>query len=176
MRYMVENERTLYLRGDPETGFILYGEIPDGGEASSVNLAEVLLEFAMSWDVPGDQAEAGRRMQIFGRRIGEAVADHIVRTMPVRDVLQYAAYALEDVFRSLDAPFANQQTKNELRYGLAQCSLRVAAEATGMGPEVDLAHHALNALYQSLVSALAPQLRIQLPGGPNAEHVIRVLA
>lgn len=82
---------------------------------------------------------------------------------------------LEDVFRSLDAPVANQQTKNELRYGLDQCPLRVAAEATGMGPEADLAHHALNALYQNLISAIDPKLRIQLPGGPDTEHAIRVL-
>lgn len=177
MRYVVENERTVYLQGDPETGFILYGEIPDEGDVSSVNLAEVLLEFAMSWHAPGDQSEARRQMETFGRHIGEALADQIAQTMPVSGVLQRAAHALEDVFRSLNAPLANQQqTKNELRYELDQCPLRVAAEVTGMGREADPAHHALNAICQSLVSAIDPKLRIQLPGGPNAEHVIRVLA
>jgi hypothetical protein len=115
-------------------------------------------------------------MEIFGRHIAEALADQITQTMPVSGVLQRAAHALEDVFRSLNASFADQQTKNELRYELDQCPLRVVAKATGMCREVDRAHHALNTTCQSLVSAIDPKLRIQLPDGPNAEYVIRVLA
>ena len=176
MRYVIENERTVYLQGEPETGFILYGEIPDEGDASSVNLAEVLLEFAMSWDAPGDQSEALHQMQIFGGHFGEAIADQIARTMSVSGALQRAAHALEDVFRSLNASFAVQQRKNELHYDLDPCPLRVAAEVTGMGRDVDSAYHALNAICQKLVSAIDPGLRLQLPGGPGAEHVIIVLA
>jgi hypothetical protein len=177
MRYVVENERAVYLQGDPETGFIIYGEIPDEGDASSVNLAEVLLEFAMSWDAPGDQSEAQRQSEIFGRHIGEAVADRIAQTIPASSGLQRAAHALEDILRSLDVPFADQQqTRNELRYELDQYPLQPTAEVTGMSRAVELAHHTLNAICQSLVSAIDPKLQIQLPGGPNAEHVIRVLA
>jgi hypothetical protein len=84
MRYAVENERTVYLQGAPETGFSLYGEIPDGGEASFVNLGEVLLEFAMSWDVPGAPTEARRQMQIFGTHIGEALWMHPLPTASPR--------------------------------------------------------------------------------------------
>ena len=175
--YAAVNERAVYLQGDTEIGFSLYGQIPGESEASSVNLAAVLLEFAMAWNVPGDASEARRQMQIFGRRLGEALADQRAQAEPANGALGRAAAALEDVFRSLNAPLANrQQTKNELRYELDQCPLRVAAEVTGMGREADPAHHALNAICQSLVSAIDPKLRIQLPGGPNAEHVIRVLA
>lgn len=176
MRYVVQNERTVYLQGEPEMGFILYGEIPDEGYTSSVNLAEVLLEFAMTWDVPGDQSEALRQMQIFGGHIGEVLADQIVEAMPASGVLQRVAHALEGVFRSLDASFTDQQRKNELHYELDPCPLRVAADVTGMCREMDPAHHALNAICQNLVSVIDPRLRIQLPGGPGAEHVIRVLA
>jgi hypothetical protein len=176
MCYAVQNERAVYLQGDPETGFSLYGQIPGGGEASSVNLAEVLLEFAMTWNAPGDPSEARRQMQIFGGHIGEALATQGVGTKPVNSGLGLAAGALEDVFRSLDASFAYHQTKSEVRYHLDQSPLRVAAEVTGLEQEADLAHYAFNAICQSLVSALDPELRIQLPGGPNAEHTISVMS
>jgi hypothetical protein len=177
MRYVVENERAVYLQDDPETGFIIYGEIPDEGDATSVNLAEVLLEFATSWDAPGDQSEAQRQSEILGRHIGEAVADRIAQTIPASSGLQRAACALEDILHSLDVPFANQQqTRNKLRYELDQYPLHPTAEVTSTSRAVELAHHTLNAICQSLVSAIDPKLQIQLPGGPNAEHVIRVRA
>jgi len=178
MRYEVENERTVYLQGGPETGFILYGKIPDAADVSSVNLAQVLLEFAMSWQAPpGDQSEARRHLENFGRHIGEALADRIEQTMPVSGVLQRAAHALEDIFRSLNAPIANQQqTENELCYELDQCPLHLAAEVAGMSREARPAHHALNAMFQGLVAAIDPGLRIQLTDRPNARPVIRVIA
>ena len=73
MCYAVENERTVYLEGDAGAGHKLYGQLPGGSEASAVNLAEVLLEFAMTWNAPGDQSEARRQMQVFGGHIGQAL-------------------------------------------------------------------------------------------------------
>lgn len=172
MWYEAVNERTVYLQGDPEAGFCLYGEMPGGSEISSVNLAHVLLEFAMAWHAPGDASEARRQMQVFGRHLGEALADQMAQAGPVNDVLGRAADALEDVFRSLDASFAYRQTESEVHYQLDPCPLKVAAEVAGTEREVELAHHALNAICQGVVGALGPELRIQLPGGPNVEQVI----
>jgi hypothetical protein len=50
----------------------------------------------------------------------------------------------------------------------------VVAEVTGTEREVELAHHALNAMCRSVVGALGPELRIQLPSGPDVEQVISV--
>ena len=176
MYYPVENERTVYLEGDPETGYSLYGQIPGATEASAVNLAEVLLEFAMTWNGPGDPCEARRQMQVFGGHIGEALATESAGVKPLNSGLGRAAGALEDVFRSLDASFAYRQTRSEVSFQLDQNPLRSAAEATGLEQEADLAHHAYNAICQSLVSAIDPDLQVQLPGGPNVEHTISVMA
>jgi len=170
--YAAVNERTVYLQGDPEAGFNLYGQTPGESEAFSVNLAEVLLEFAMAWNVPGDESEARRQMHVFGRHLGEALADQRARARPVNGVLGRAADALEDIFHSLGASFAYYQTESEVRYQLDLHPLQVAAEVTGMGREVGLAHHALNAICQSVVVALDPELRIRLPSGPDGEQVI----
>ncbi len=174
--YAMVNERTVYLQGDPEAGFSLYGEIPGGGEGSSVNLAKMLLEFAMAWSTFGDTVEARRQMQLFGRYLGEALAKQRTPTKPVNGVLGRAADALEDVFRSLDASFARRQIESEVRYQLDPSPLHVAAEVTAMEREVKLAHHALKAICQSVVGALDPELGVQLPSGPNVEQVIRVVA
>ena len=176
MGYAVENERTVYLEGDPETGYSLYGQIPGTTEASAVNLAEVLLEFAMTWNSPGDTSEARRQMQVFGEHIGEALATQSVQVKPVNGGLGRAAGALEDVFRSLDASFACCHTKSVVSFQLDQSPLRKAAEVTGLEQEVELAHHAYGAICQSLVGAIDPKLQVQLPGGPNTAHTISVMA
>jgi hypothetical protein len=176
MYYPVENERTVYLKGDPETGYSLYGQIPGTTEASAVNLAEVLLEFAMTWSAPGDPSEARRQMQVFGGHIGEALATESARVKPLNGGLGRAAVALEDVFRSLDASFACCQTKSVVNFQLDQSPLRHAAEVTGLEQEAELAQHAYNAICQSLVGAIDPDLLVQLPGGHNAEHTISIMA
>jgi hypothetical protein len=175
MGYTVENERTVYVQGNSQTGFSLYGQIP-GGKAFTVNLAEVLLEFAMTWNTPGDPCEARRQMQIFGGRIGQALATQSAQIEPFNCGLGRAAYALEDIFRSLDASFGCHQTQSKVRYQLDQSPLHVADEVTGLEQEAELAHHAFSAICQSLVSAIDPELEIQFPGGPNAEHTITLMA
>jgi hypothetical protein len=173
--YAAVSERAVYLQGDLEAGFRLYGQTPGGSEASSANLTQMLLEFAMTWNMAEDASEARRQMHIFGRRLGEALADQRAPTKPVNGVLGRAADALEDVFRSLDASFARRQTESELRYQLDPCPLHAAAQVATMEGEAELAHYALNAICQSVVEALAPELHIQLPDGPDVEQVISVV-
>jgi hypothetical protein len=170
MCYTVENERTVYLEGDLQTGYNLYGQIPGTSEASAANLAEVLLEFAMTWNSPGDPSEARRQMHVFGEHIGEALGKQSTGDPPVDSALASAALALEDVLLSLD------HTNGHVRFQLDQSPLRAAAEATGLEPETELAHHAFTAICRSLVSEIDPQLQVQLPGDPNAEQTISLTA
>jgi hypothetical protein len=177
MYYEVVNQRTVYLQGDPETGFSLYGEIPGWGEDSAVNLSKILLEFAMTWSATGDAVEAQRQMQRFGRRIGEAFAQQRVPGKSVNGVVGRAGDALEDVFRSLDAPFARRRTNSEVHYRLDRpCPLHMAAEVTTSEQEIRLAHLALKAICQHVVGTLDPKLRLRLPDDPNVEQVISVVA
>jgi hypothetical protein len=151
MCYAAENERTIYLQGKMESGFSLYGQIAGGGQASCVNLAEVLLEFAMTWNAPGDPSEARRQMQNFGGRIGEALGTQSATAQPVN-------------------------SDGQVRFQLAQSPLRAAAEVNGLEREVELAHHAFSALCQRTVSAVSSELQLQLPGSPDAEHIISLTA
>jgi hypothetical protein len=176
MCYAAENERTIYLQGDVKTGFSLCGELPGGGEASRVNLAQALLEFAMTWSAPGDPSEAQRQMQVFGGRIGQALGTHSAAAQPVNSQLARAALALEDVLLSMEAPFAFRHTNGHVCFQLPQSPLRGAAEVTSTEREVELAHHAFSALCQSTVNAVSSELQLQLPGSPDAEHTISLTA
>jgi hypothetical protein len=83
---------------------------------------------------------------------------------------------LEDVLLSLDAPFVFCHTNGQVRFQLAQSPLRAAAEVNGLEREVELAHHAFSALCQRTVSAVSSELQLQLPGSPDAEHIISLTA
>jgi hypothetical protein len=175
--YEVVNQRTVYIQGDPKAGFNLYGVIPGWGESSAVNLANILLEFAVTWSTSGDEIEARRQMQCFGRRIGEALVKQRMPTKLVNGVLGCAADALEDVLRSLNAPIARRRTNSEVHFWLGRsCPLHMAAEVTTLEQEVGLAYRALNAICQHVVGTLDPKLRLKLPDGPNVEQVISVVA
>ena len=170
------NERTVYVEGDPEAGFSLVGEIPGGGEDSTVNLARMLLEFAMAWNSSEDRVEARRQMERFGQHLGEALAQQRTPAKLVNGTLGPAAEALEDIFRSLDVSFARRRTDSEVRYQLEPGPLQAAAEVTTSEQEVRLAQHALKAICQNVVGALDPELRLNLSNGINAEQVISVVA
>ena len=170
------NERTVYLEGDPETGFSLVGQIPGGSEGSAVNLARMLLEFAMAWNSSEDTVEARGQMQRFGKRLGEALARQRTPATPVNGTLGRAADALEDIFRSLDASFDRRQTDSEVQYQLKPGPLKTAVEVTTSEQEIGLAHHALKAICQNVVVALDPELRLNLSNGFNAGQVISVVA
>jgi len=172
----VVNERTVYLQGDPEAGFNLYGQILGGNAGSAVNLARMLLEFAMAWNTSDDSVEARGQMEGFGQHLGEALASHRATAKPGNGTLGCAAEALEDVFRSLDVSFARRQTDSEVRYQLDPGPLHKAAEVTTSEQEIGLAHHALKAICQNVVGALDPKLRFKLSNGFNAEQVISVVA
>jgi hypothetical protein len=176
MCYAAENERTIYLQGDVKTGFSLYGQLPGGGEDSSVNLAQALLEFAMTWSAPGDPSEAQRQMQRFGGRIGQALGTQSGAARPVNSLLARAALALEDVLVSMDAPFAFRHTNGHVSFELGQSPLRGATDVTSTEREVELAHHAFSALCQSTVNAVSSELQLQLPSSPDAEHIISLTA
>jgi len=174
--YTVINERSVYLQSDPAAGFSLYGQIPGGSQASAVNLATMLLEFAITWNAPGDPAEARRQMERFGRHLGEALAEQRAPAKPVNGTLGRAAEALEDVFRSLEVSFARRQTNSELRYRFESGPLETAVQVTTSEQEVGLAHHALKAICQNVVGALHPELRLKWSKGFNAAQVISVVA
>lgn len=172
--YIVKEERAVYLRNDPKVGLIIYGELSNKGKVSGVDLVQVLLEFAMSWKGFKGYSEVSRQMKLFGKRIGEAMADQVARDMPDASTLQHAAHGMESIFRSLNESIEVQQTKYETRYKIAHCPLCLVSDKTGSRKVMVLAHHALNAVSKSLVHNIDPLLQVHLPNGPLDTHLIHI--
>jgi len=131
MGYIVKEEHAVYLSYDPKVGLIIYGELSNEGKVYGVDLAQVLLDFAMSRKGLEGWSDASHQMKLFGKRIGEAMADQVAQDMFETSTLQHAAHGLESIFRSLNASIDVQQKKHELRYEIAHCSLYLASDKTG---------------------------------------------
>jgi hypothetical protein len=173
MFYSEMNQRTIYVRDDPDTGFHIWGEIPGAGTVAA-HLGQVLLEYAMTCAAQGNLPQAYRQMDTFGKYIGEALAVQIMQGTPAETGTHRAACALECVLESMGVPFTVEQANGELRYVLDHCPLCDTAEHTGI-QQVELAHHALNALCRSLIRAIDPELGMRLPAKPRVDHIFSVL-
>ncbi len=169
MFYSGTNERDIYIQDDPQKGFRIWGEVPGGGIAAA-DLGEVLLELAMTCAAEATLPQAYRRMDMFGKKLGEALAVHIVRSTPAESSLNRAACALECVLESLGVQFVVEQVGDDLSYTLEHCPLCEKSDRTGI-TQVELAHHGLNALCYSLIHALDPEMKVRLPRKPGADRI-----
>jgi hypothetical protein len=75
----------------------------------------------------------------------------------------------------MNAFFDIKKTAVELRFTLHKCPILAAAEKTGWRFENELVHHTLYAGLKQFVKTIDPRLQIQLPEGPQAQPVIRVI-
>lgn len=173
MFYSEMNQRDIYVRDDPVSGFHIWGEIPGGGNACA-NLGNVLLEYAMSAAAQGDLPQAYRQMDCFGRRLGESLAVQILRGTAGESSTNRAACALECVLEAMDVHFVVEQHGDELIYTLDCCPLCEKSEHTGLS-QVELAHHGLNALCYTMIRALDPEFRVRLPRQPGADRIFKMI-
>lgn len=153
MYYSEMEQRDIYAWEDPQLGFRIWGEIHGLGPATSVDLCQMLLEYAMylrSWCSP---TEAEFNMKDFGERLGLALVRLFKETPPVRMQENPAACALLCVLESMKAQLTIQQVGPELHFLLAQCPLEEVARKTGLR-ETELAHIGVNSLVQTLVHSL----------------------
>jgi formate transporter len=174
MFYSEINQREIYVRDDPETGFHIWGELPGGGGVADADLGEILLEYAMTCAAQGSLPQAYRQMDTFGKSLGERLAIRIIQSTPAEATVNRAACALECVLESLGVQFVVEQDGGELSYTLDSCPLCDKAARTGLS-QVELAHHGLNALCHSLVEALDPDLIMRLPREPDRDQIFTVV-
>jgi formate transporter len=175
MFYSEVNQRVIYVRNDPVSGFRLWGEVPDLGAASHADLGQVLLEYSLTCEASGDLPQAYRQMDTFAKRLGETLAITIIETLPAKSSTHRAYSALECVLDSMDVSFTVQEVEGQLDYALEDCPLCSTAERTGIR-QVRLAHHGLNALCQSMIDAIDSSLDVKVPVGPRSDHVFSMRA
>ncbi len=174
MYYCEVDQREVCVRDDPVKGLRIWGEIPGEGAITAVDLCQIFLEYAMYCQTWRDSSQACCAMQKFGECLGEALARYVRDKIPIGRAANPGAYALECVLKSMNAHFTIEQVGPELHFVVAGCQLQETAEQTRL-MEVELAHYGVNALCQSLVHTIDPEMVVRAPLEADADHTFSVM-
>ena len=173
MYYCEVDQREVCVCDDPATGLRIWGEIPGEGAITAVDLCQIFLEYAMYCQTWRDSSQAYCAMQKFGECLGVALARYVQDNIPLGQAANPGAYALECVLKSMNAHFTIEQVGPELHFVVAGCQLQETAEQTRL-MEVELAHYGINALCQSLIHTIDPELVVRAPLEAHADHTFSV--
>jgi hypothetical protein len=173
MYYSELGQRDVYVYDDPQHGFRMWGELTGGGEETAIPLCEVFLEYAMLCQPWADETTAYYQMESFGEGLGEAVAQYIHDNILSGTLANPGACALECVLESLDLNFTIHQIGPELRFIICECPFDEIARRTGM-PQSELGHVGINAMCQSLLHAIQPELPVSSPIDERIDHIFAI--
>ncbi len=172
------NERTLYLRNDPDIGPVVRGEICDFGPDCHADLSQVLLEYALSCQGCQDQDKAGELVECTNERLGRILATKLYQDMPGLPVIDQVCGAFEFMLQSMGFQARMEQTADSIRYDLACCPLEETAQKTGLMHGIVTARRGFIAMCVSMLETLAPGWTMVRPaacqvGDPLVEIVLR---
>ena len=175
MYYAELGQRELYVWDDPQRGFRIWGELAGMGENTAIPLCEVFLEYAMQCQAYSDETQAFYLMESFGVGLGQATALYILDTVLVGALANPGACALECLLESLQMNFTLHQIGPELRFVICECPFDKIAQQTGL-PLSELVHVGINALVQSLLHVIQPELPVASPVEERSDHVFTIRA
>jgi len=169
MFYAEVGQRNLHLHDNPDKGIQIWDGPPSQRMSAPLNLCQVLLEYAMTCAARADPPQAYCEMEEFGRQFGQALALRVMERIPTETVANRAATALQWTLWAMNAHFTVEQSGFDSRYVLDCFPLREASDSSGLR-QVDLAHHGVKVLCQSLLSAIDPYLTIRRLAEARAGH------
>src|SRR3989304_633566 len=80
MYYSEMGQRDICVCDDPEKGLRIWGEMPVGGDATSVDLCQIFLEYALFCQAAGDAEQSNNEMRALGERLGGMLGEYIKDT------------------------------------------------------------------------------------------------
>jgi hypothetical protein len=175
MYYAEVGQRDIYVWDDPQYGFRVWGELTGGGDTTAIPLCEVFLEYAMLCQPWNDEEQAYRLMESFGEGLGQAIAQYISDVILVNPPAHAGACALECLLESLNVNFTMHQVGPELRFIIYECPFDEISRRTGM-PQSELAHVGINAMCQTLIHVIQPEVPVATPIDERADHIFAVAA
>lgn len=164
MFYSEEGQREICVYDDPGQGLRIWGETPLGGAATSIDLCQVFLEYALFCQAQGDHEGSHKAMRSFGESLGVKLADYIKGTPVYSSAADPGACALESILEAIHANLTIEHIGPELRFIVAGCPLLNASESSGLH-EIELAQYGFNVMCQSLIQAVDPHLLLHMPLG-----------
>lgn len=174
MYYTEMGQRDICVCDDPEKGLRIWGEMAIGGTATSVDLCQIFLEYALFCQTARDAEQSYSEMRSFGEHLGQMLAEYIKGTPLLKATTDPGACALESVLEAINAHLSIEHIGPELRFIVAGCPLLDVSEHTGLR-EIELAQFGFNVMCQSLIHAIDPHLLLHVPRGSDAGQVFTIL-
>jgi len=156
LRYIEIGEREIYLRSDPDKGLVFRGEIAGCGPDCTVDLSEILLEYAMSCEGCSRPELASEMLNHFGDYLGQVYVEKTIQDTEKLDSVDKISSALNCILNSMDAKFIEDKQASHLEYSLECCPLSECAKDTGLNRSVEMAYLSFLALCNGLITKLAP--------------------
>lgn len=158
--YFAEMEqRDVFVSVGGEHELCIWGEVSGAGSATAIDLCQVFLEYALYCRSWCSSSEAHYHMHGFGEQIGNALAKYLGGVVRLRAAVNPALAGLDLVLEAMHACHSSEPAGPESDLIVVDCALETAARRSGMG-DVELAHHGINAMCQSLMRALNPGLAV----------------
>lgn len=174
MFYSGIQERRICVWQDPDEGFQVIGEIPGQPLEECVDLCQILLEYALTCQSTGDALDARKRMEDFGRKLGEALAVHVEGKPPIEITESLGPCIMEHLLNSMQAHCTVDHVGAEWLYSFDRCPLCETALLMGIN-ETTLAHIGLNALCQTLIQSVDPSFVVRMPASNSMQLVFSVV-
>ena len=169
MHFSAVNERTLFLRNDPDIGPVVRGEICDLGPDCHADLGQVLLEYALSCEGCQDHDKASDLIECTGERLGRILATKLYQDAPDLPVTDQVCGAFEFILHSMGFQVQVEKINHSIRYDLDCCPLVETAERTGFMRGIVTARRGFITICASMLNVLAPEWTLVHPNHDQAE-------
>lgn len=160
MYYAEQEQRDVFLGRDDYGHIRIWGQTANGGPSTRIGLCRVFLEYGLYCSSWCSRAEAQYHMRNFGERLGHALARYLLDKPALLASDDPTVRALEYVFDGLDASFSEDHIEAGVRFLVTYCPVEDAANRSGL-PNVELAHHGINAMCRRLILDVNPHLVVK---------------
>jgi hypothetical protein len=174
MYYAEMEKRGVFLSCDEHGNFHIVGRSVDGDPSTTIDLFEIFLEYALSCCSWADKEETLFNMQDFGERLSRSLVKQLENNAMLSKSRSSVSYILKYIFETVDAHPVVENIDSGLRFIISDYPLEKAAERSGLR-DVELAHHGINCMCQSLVRCINPRLTLSASSDVRSEFIFTIL-
>ena len=174
MYYCEEGQRDICVYDDPEQGFSIWAETPNGGAATAIELCQIFLEYGLFCQTLQNVDRSYREMRSFGESLGSKLADYIKDLPVLQDTPDPGACALEIILEAIRAHLTIEHIGPEMHFIVAGCPLLDASKHAGL-TEIELAQFGFNVLCQRLIQIMDPQELLYIPPADRSGQIFTLI-
>ena len=174
MYYTELGERDVVLKSDEQGNFHIWGEPVGGNASTAIELCQVFLEYAMYCCAGCNPDEALYYMEGFAEHIGCSIGKFLKENICLFKSDNPTSCALEHLFQTMNARISIEFSGSKERFIVTDCPLESAAEHSGLW-NIELAHHGINTMCQSMVQAINPEVTLKTSPNIHPEFAFTIL-